>query len=280
LKIAAVAVVANAVWSMGRRMCPDPIRASLAAGAAIVTLLWPTAGAQVAAIVLGGVAGWFLFRDAADSEETATSVSHGGSHRIAVLALVVFAALLVFLPIVAHTTGSTAWAVGDTFYRAGSLVFGGGHVVLPLLKAGVVTPGWVTEETFLAGYGAAQAVPGPLFTFAAYLGAAMDAGPSGIAGAALCVGAIFLPGWLLVGGAAPYWESWRQLPAAQALLRGTNAAVVGILLAALYDPVWQTGITGPRELAVALAAFAFLAWWRTPAWILVIGCTVAGAVFL
>lgn len=280
LKIAAVAVVANAVWSMARRMCPDPTRASLAAGAAIVVLLWTGAGAQIAAIVLGGFMGSLLFRRSVATEETNARLPPSGHHGVAAAALGLFVLLLVFLPVATQLTGSKLLAVGDTFYRSGALVFGGGHVVLPLLESGVVDPGWVDQETFLAGYGAAQALPGPLFTFAAYLGAAMQAEPGGMAGAALCLVAIFLPGWLLVGGAAPFWESWRRLPAAQAVLRGTNAAVVGILLAALYDPVWQAGITGPTELAVGLAAFALLAWWKTPAWILVLACTATGVAIL
>lgn len=280
LKVAAVAVVANAVWSMARRMCPDPARASLAAGATIVTLLWPGAGAQIAAIGLGAIAGGLLFRSAGDREETAPEISRSGRHWPAVLSLGVFAALLVLLPVASHLTGGTTLAVGNTFYRTGALVFGGGHVVLPLLESGVVDPGWVGEETFLAGYGTAQAVPGPLFTFAAYLGAAMQAGPGGSVGAGFCLVAIFLPGWLLVGGAAPFWESWRRLPTAQTMLEGTNAAVVGILLAALYDPVWRSGIAGASELAVGLAAFGLLAWWKTPAWVLVLGCTAAGVAFL
>jgi chromate transporter len=168
----------------------------------------------------------------------------------------------------------------DTFYRAGSLVFGGGHVVLPLLRSGVVPPGWISDDAFLAGYGAAQAVPGPLFSFAGYLGTLLAAGPGGIGGALICLVAIFLPAWLLIGGALPFWETLRRLAWTQSALRGTNAAVVGVLLAALYDPVWKEGVSGPREFALAIAAFAALALWNAPPWAVVIACAVGGAAVL
>jgi chromate transporter len=179
---------------------------------------------------------------------------------------------------VAATTSSQAVKLIDAFYRAGSLVFGGGHVVLPLLQASVVPPGWVSNDLFLAGYGAAQAVPGPLFTFAAYLGAVMGPEPNGWIGATLCLVAVFLPSFLLVIGALPFWEDLRQRPGAQAALRGVNAAVVGLLLAALYHPVWTAGITRAADFALAAAAFLLLFMWKTPPWLVVILCAVGGAV--
>ena len=192
--------------------------------------------------------------------------------------LVLFFVLLVGLPVLAAATQAQSVKLFDAFYRAGSLVFGGGHVVLPLLQASVVPPGWVSNDTFLAGYGAAQAVPGPLFTFAAYLGAVMGPQPNGWAGAALCLVAIFLPSFLLLFGALPFWEKLRRRPAAQAALRGVNAAVVGLLLAALYNPVWTAGILNASDFALATAAFLLLYMWQTPPWLVVLLCAMGGAV--
>jgi chromate transporter len=194
-----------------------------------------------------------------------------------VVALTAFFALLVALPVLRQVVPSPPLAVFDGFYRAGALVFGGGHVVLPLLQAEVVPPGWVTNEEFLAGYGAAQAVPGPLFTFAAYLGAVMHTQPSGWAGAALALVAIFLPGFLLVVGALPFWDALRLHPSFQAALRGINAAVVGVLLAALYHPVWTSAIHAPADFALALAAFGLLTVWRLPPWLVVAFAAAGGA---
>jgi chromate transporter len=191
--------------------------------------------------------------------------------------LVLFFVLLIGLPLLASAMPSHALAEFDAFYRAGSLVFGGGHVVLPLLQASVVPPGWVGNEAFLAGYGAAQAVPGPLFTFAAYLGTVMGPQPNGWVGGLICLSAIFLPSFLLVIGALPFWEQLRRRPLAQAALRGVNAAVVGLLLAALYQPVWTVGITNAADFALAIAAFLLLFMWQTPPWLVVILSAAAGA---
>jgi chromate transporter len=274
LKIAAVAVVAQAVWGMAGTMATGKTRATLAIAAAAIVLAVPTTVGQLGAIALGAVAGVVLLRT-----ERAPSLSAPGPmvhHGFAIACLVVFFALLVGLPLLAAAFPSQALAMFSAFYRAGSLVFGGGHVVLPLLQAAVVPPGWVTNDAFLAGYGAAQAVPGPLFTFAAYLGAAMGPQPNGWAGAAICLVAIFLPSFLLVIGVLPFWQALRGKPFAQSALAGVNAAVVGLLLAALYNPVWLAAIMGPLDFAVALAAFLLLAVWKTPPWAVVVLCAVAG----
>jgi chromate transporter len=274
LKIAAVAVVAQAVWGMAGTMATGKTRATLAVAAAAIVLAVPTTVGQLGAIALGAVAGVVLLRT-----ERAPSLSALGPmvhHGFAIACLVVFFALLVGLPLLAATFPSQALAMFSAFYRAGSLVFGGGHVVLPLLQAAVVPPGWVTNDAFLAGYGAAQAVPGPLFTFAAYLGAVMGPQPNGWAGAAICLVAIFLPSFLLVIGVLPFWQALRGKPFAQSALAGVNAAVVGLLLAALYNPVWLAAIMGPLDFAVALAAFLLLAVWKTPPWAVVVLCAVAG----
>src|SRR5262249_45472733 len=232
LKIAAVAVVAQAVWGMAQSLCPDRARATLAVMAAVVVLLAPSALGQIGAIAAGGVIGLALLRDDAGAPGSALDVPIGRGFALACLAL--FFALLAGLPLLAAAVPSQPLALIDSFYRSGSLVFGGGHVVLPLLQAEVVPRGWVTNDAFLAGYGAAQAVPGPLFTFAAYLGAVMRPEPNGWLGATICLVAIFLPSFLLVFGALPFWAALRGAPRAQAALRGINAAVVGLLLAALY----------------------------------------------
>jgi chromate transporter len=276
LKVAAVAVVAQAVWGMGQALCPDRERAGLALGAALVLLIWPTAGGQVLVIAAAGLVGLrWLPGSALPAAAAGVRVPHG--RRIAVVALIAFFALLALLPIFRHLTGSPSLAVFDSFYRAGALVFGGGHVVLPLLQAEVVPPGWVTDSEFLAGYGAAQAVPGPLFTFAAYLGAVMHAPPGGWVGAALALVAIFLPGFLLVVGALPFWDALRARPSFQSALRGINAAVVGLLLAALYHPVWTAAIHTSADFALALAAFGLLAVWRLPPWLVVALAAAGGA---
>jgi chromate transporter len=274
LKIAAVAVVAQAVWGMAGTMATGKTRATLAVAAAAIVLAVPTTIGQLGAIALGAVAGVVLLRT-----ERVPSLSAPGPmvhHGFATACLVVFFALLVGLPLLAAAFPSQALAMFNAFYRAGSLVFGGGHVVLPLLQAAVVPPGWVTNDAFLAGYGAAQAVPGPLFTFAAYLGAVMGPRPNGWAGAAICLVAIFLPSFLLVIGVLPFWQALRGKPFAQSALAGVNAAVVGLLLAALYNPVWLAAIMGPLDFAVALAAFLLLAVWKTPPWAVVVLCAVAG----
>ncbi|MGH6944113.1 MAG: chromate efflux transporter [Geminicoccaceae bacterium] len=277
LKVVAVAVVAQAVWGMARSLCPDRGRASIALAAALIVIFVGGSVGQIAAIVLGGMLGLWLCRGAASVAGGHLVVPH--SRRAGLALIAVCLALLVLLPM-----GSAAWpfqglAVFDSFYRAGALVFGGGHVVLPLLRAEVVPPGWVSDDAFLAGYGAAQAVPGPLFTFAAYLGAVMGPEPNGPAGAVICLVAIFLPGLLLVVGALPFWDAFRTRPAAQAAMRGTNAAVVGLLGAAFYDPVWTSAIRGSYDFALALAGFVLLTMWKMAPWQVVILCAAGGIGF-
>lgn len=273
LKVAAVAVVAQAVWGMARALCPDRERATIAILAALAVSAWPTAGGQVLVIIIAGVVGWRLLPGSGGLDAPHVRVPFG--RPLGAGALVMFFALLLGLPMVRYLAPSPPLAVFDSFYRAGSLVFGGGHVVLPLLQAEVVPPGWVSNEQFLAGYGAAQAVPGPLFTFAAYLGAVMPPAPNGWAGGALALIAIFLPSFLLVVGALPFWDALRARGRFQAALRGINAAVVGLLLAALYHPVWTSAIHAPSDFALALAAVGLLTLWRVPPW-LVVAFTAAG----
>ena len=274
LKVAAVAVVAQAVWGMARALCPDRERATIAILAALVVLAWPSAGGQVGVIVTAGMIGWWLLPGSSGAGATHARVPIRRTAGIA--ALLAFAALLVGLPVLRHVAPSQPLAVLDSFYRAGSLVFGGGHVVLPLLQAEVVPPGWVSNEQFLAGYGAAQAVPGPLFTFAAYLGAVMQAAPTGWAGGALALLAIFLPSFLLVVGVLPFWDALRTRAAFQAGLRGINAAVVGLLLAALYHPVWTSAIHGPADFGLALAAWGLLTRWGVAPWLVVAFAAAGG----
>ncbi|MCB1126167.1 MAG: chromate efflux transporter, partial [Verrucomicrobiae bacterium] len=270
LKLAAVAVVAQAVWGMGRRLCPDRTRLTIALAAAALLLCLPGAWVQVGVIVGGGTAGWWWFRKTLP-DAGPSAPSDGRQHLIALGMLAGFLVLLLLLPILASTTGSQAIALFDSFYRAGALVFGGGHVILPLLRAEVVPSGWVSDNTFLAGYGAAQALPGPLFTFAGHLGTTIRAGSGAHAwlGGLWGLLAIFLPAWLLIGGALPFWQRLRAKPWTQAALRGANAAVVGVLLAALYDPVWTGAVADARDVATALVAFGLLQWWKAPPWLVV-----------
>lgn len=275
LKVVAVAIVAQAVWGMARTLAPDRMRATFAVAAAATVLAVPTASGQVGAIALGGLAGLILLRNGPAASASALPMAVG--RRFAVACLVVFFGLLVGLPLLHTALPNQAIALADGFYRAGSLVFGGGHVVLPLLQAEVVPPEWVTSDSFLAGYGAAQAVPGPLFTFAAYLGAVMAPEPNGWTGALVCLLAIFLPSFLLVIGALPFWEVVRSRPHVQSALRGINAAVVGLLVAALYDPVWQAGITSAADFALGSAAFLLLTMWKVPPWLVVALSALGGA---
>jgi len=277
LQVVAVAVVAQAVWSMARTLCPDRTRATIAVGATLIVIAAPTAIGQIVAILMGAAAGAWLCREPS-AVAAAERLSVPVPRALAITALALFAFLLIGLPIAAAVLPVPAIAVAEAFYRAGALVFGGGHVVLPLLHASVVEPGWVSEDAFLSGYGAAQAVPGPLFTFAAYLGATMHAPPSGWTGAALCLAAIFLPGLLLVLGVLPFWVSLGRATLVSAGLRGVNAAVVGVLLGALYDPVWTKGIGGPTDFALALVAFVLLAIWKAPSWLVVLATALGGAV--
>jgi chromate transporter len=277
LKLVAVAIVAQAVWGMARTLCPDRERASIAAVAALIVLLGTSAFSQLAAIVLGAVAGAWLCRHSGvvRAEHAPIKVSR----RVGVAALVAFFALLVGLPVLRGVTGLQTIAMVEAFYRSGALVFGGGHVVLPLLREAVVAPGWVGDDAFLAGYGAAQAVPGPLFTFAAYLGAVMRPAPHGVLGGVLGLVSIFLPGLLLHLGTLPFWETFRQRAATQAVMRGINAAVVGLLGAALYSPIWTSAIEAPRDVAVALIAFVLLVAWKAPP-VVVVAVSALGGILL
>ena len=277
LKVAAVAVVALAVWGMARSLAPDRARATIAIVSAFCALLWPTGVGQVAIIAAAALMGLWLLPTSAAPPTAVRLVPV--SRTLGVAALVVFFGLLIALPIARQITGSQALALFDSFFRVGSLVFGGGHVVLPLLRAEVVPPGWVTSEAFVAGYGAAQAVPGPLFTFAAYLGAVMGPPPTGLAGAAIALVAIFLPSFFMIVGALPFWDTLRGRSSFQSALRGINAAVVGLLLAALYQPVWTSAIHGPADVGLALAAFGLLAFWKAPAWLVVVLAAAAGTLF-
>jgi chromate transporter len=274
LKLVAVAVVAQAIWGMSRTLTPDRARAGIALVAVAIVVLFAGSFGQIAAIALGACAGLWLCRG--EVVPVSGHLHFPVTRRGGIIALVLFAALLLIPPVVATATNSQGLVLFDAFYRSGALVFGGGHVVLPLLQAQVVTPGWVSNETFLAGYGLAQAVPGPLFTFAAYLGAVMGPAPNGLAGAAIALVALLLPGMLLVYGTLPFWDAMRTRPAAQAAMRGTNAAVVGILGAALYNPVWTSAVLTPRDFALALAGFLLLTVWKMPPWIVVVLLAGAG----
>jgi len=276
LKIAAVAVVAQAVWSMGRNLCPDRVRASFALAATLLAFALPGAWAQLGAIAVAAVAGALLLEPPAPPAHVESAFPVG--RRAALIAWVLFFGLLVLLPLARRALSIPALDIFDSFYRSGALVFGGGHVVLPLLRNEVVPSGWVSDDAFLAGYGAAQAVPGPLFTFAAYLGAMMSRPPNGIAGGLLALGAIFLPAFLLVVGTLPFWDSLRRQAIARRALGGVNAAVVGLLLAALYDPVWTSTIRSKADAGVALAAFGLLAFWKTPPLAVVAFAALAAAV--
>jgi chromate transporter len=294
LQVVAVAVVAQAVWGMARSLCPDRPRITLAIVSAVLVLAEPALGvpvalSQIIVIALGAVVGWRLLApapaaapsspaaDSAPSPTTHRPIAIPIGHGLAVTAWVLLIGLLIALPFLRAATGNQAVALFDSFFRSGALVFGGGHVVLPLLQAEVVPPGWVSDDAFLAGYGAAQAVPGPLFTFAAYLGAGSRVAPNGVLGATIALLAIFLPAFLLVIGSLPYWERLRGRTDAQAVLRGVNAAVVGLLLAALYQPVWTSAIQRPSDFSLGLVAFGLLVFWKMPPWLVVLLAAIAGA---
>ena len=286
LKIVAVAVVAQAVWGMAKSLRPDragPLRiwATIAVGAAIVALAVPSAIGQVGAILAGALIGWALL-GTAQTPPAGVAIAVHIPRICSVIAAILFVMLLIGLPLLAAAVPAQPIKLLDSFYRSGSLVFGGGHVVLPLLQAEVVPPGWVSNDAFLAGYGAAQAVPGPLFTFAAYLGTVMEPAPNGVIGGLLCLAAIFLPSFLLLIGALPFWDSLRRRTLVQSALRGVNAAVVGLLLAALYRPVWTSAIFAPQDFAIGTVAFLLLAFWAVPPWLVVIlgalGATAIAAV--
>lgn len=277
LKLAAVAVVAQAVVSMGKTLCPDARRRLIALLAAACLMCFPQAGVQMGVIALGALLGGFLCRDIPSGEKAEEPVS-SGRHWGAVTALIMFGGLLVGLPWLAAASGEKNLAIFDSFYRAGAMVFGGGHVVLPLLRAEIVPRGWLGDDTFLAGYGAAQALPGPLFTFAAYLGTALSPWQPMWVGGLWALLAIFLPAWLLIGGALPFWQKLRTLRGTQAVLRGANAAVVGVLLAALWNPVGAEAVHGLADLLLAGVAFALLQFAKWPAWLVVLLLAAAGMV--
>jgi len=274
LKLVAVAIVAQAVWGMARSLCPDRERASIAAVAALIILFSPSSPAQIAAILLGAIAGLILCRAAPAPAEghVAMPVSRGAG----VIALAAFSILLACVLLLAGRLPSQGFDLFAAFYRSGALVFGGGHVVLPLLREAFVSPGWIGDDAFLAGYGAAQAVPGPLFTFSAYLGALVTPQPHGVAGAVLGLFGIFLPGILILVGTLPFWDTFRRRSGAQAAMRGVNAAVVGLLGAALYDPVWTSSVKAPGDFAIALVGFVLLVAWRAPPLIVVLVSACGG----
>ena len=273
-KILALAVVARAVWGMAKALCPDRTRITLAVLAAVIVLAFPASWTPIAVIVLGGAAGYGLFHNknmetAGRNKPTRRTGIQG------VVCLILFFSLLLLLPAGANIFENNTIHIVDSFYRVGSLVFGGGHVVLPLIQAEVVAPGRISEDAFTAGYGAAQALPGPLFTFSAYLGAAMDSAPNGWKGGFIALVSIFTPSFLLVLGVLPFWESLRTKASIQAALRGTNAAVVGILLAALYHPIWTQAVVETRDFLIALAAFCLLQFWKVSVVFVLIGCAAA-----
>jgi chromate transporter len=268
LKIVAVAIVAQAVLGMARTLTPDARRALIAAAAALLALLLPGSWGQVGAIVLGALTGILFCR--ADDGAPGGTLTFRVPRAVGIVALALFAVLLLGVPLLAAVTRASGLVVFDAFFRSGALVFGGGHVVLPLLQGAVVDAGWVGQGAFLAGYGAAQAVPGPLFTFAGYLGAILHTTPSGIPGAIVALVGIFLPGFLLLIGVLPFWDALRARRGVRAVMRGANAAVVGILAAALYTPVFTTAITGVPAFALALVCFALLVGAKLPPWAVVL----------
>lgn len=272
LKVVAVAVVAQALWGMGKTLCPDARRASIAILAAAVIAFVPGALTQLVVIVVAAVVGWLWLVPSSSLPHAPFGVRI--SRRTGVTVLLSFAAIVTALPFLAPH-GGHAWQLFEAFFRTGSLVFGGGHVVLPLLQELTVQPGWVSADEFLAGYGAAQAVPGPLFTFAAFLGAATHQEPAGWTGAALATLAIFLPSFFYVIGALPLWEGLRRHPGMQKAMLAINAAVVGLLLAAFYNPVWTGAIHSARDFALAGIAYLALTFWKWPPWLVVLLCAAA-----
>lgn len=276
LKLVAVAVVAQAIWGMARTLTPDRQRAAIALGAIMIVVFFDGAIAQMAAIALGAMAGLLLCRD--QSIPAAGHISFPVTKIAGMIALGLFTALLIGVPMLVTITGNPDMALFDAFYRSGALVFGGGHVVLPLLQAETVATGWLSNEAFLAGYGLTQAVPGPLFTFAAYLGAVANTASTALNGAAIALIGVFLPGILLVYGMLPFWDAFRSRPNAQYAMRGANAAVVGILGAALYHPVWTSAVVSTRDFAFVIAGFLLLTVWKSAPWIVVILLAAAGTV--
>ncbi|KAB8130742.1 chromate efflux transporter [Gracilibacillus oryzae] len=271
LKIVAVAVVAHAILGMAQKLTPDLSRKAIALLALVITLLWQTTYTQVGVILLSAIIGFIIFRNHKD--EAASSIKLAISKSFATVCLVLFFSLLILLPLLREATSIQWIAMFDSFYRSGALVFGGGHVVLPLLEQEFVPSGWLSEEAFLAGYGATQAVPGPLFTFAAYLGAVMN----GWTGGLLATAAIFLPAFLLILGTLPFWDGLRRNPKIKGALMGVNAGVVGILISAFYDPIWTSSILAPIDFAFAAVLFSMLVFWKLPPWIVVVTGAAGGA---
>jgi chromate transporter len=267
LKVVAVAVVAQAIWGMAKALCPDRTRGTVAILSAVLMLLWQSSWGQILVILLSGLFGLFFLK--MDTTPDQSSLHIPISRIAANISIFLFAVLLVGLPLLITIAPNQTLALVDSFYRTGSLVFGGGHVVLPLLQAEVVSPGWISNDLFLAGYGAAQAVPGPLFTFAAYLGAVIQPGPGGWAGGMICLVSIFLPSFLILFGILPYWEQLRRKEPVRCALMGVNAAVVGLLLAAFYNPVWTSSIASGKDFILGLVAFGLLVLWKVPPWIVV-----------
>jgi chromate transporter len=276
LMIVAVAVVAQAVWGMASKLATGKTKSTIAVISAVCALLVPTPMVQVLIIIVAGLIGWLFFRKNTAQEMQPMPIPI--SKKASVIFLVLFFAFLMFLPLLRLMIHNQGLAMFDSFYRAGALVFGGGHVVLPLLQQDVVPTGWVTNAQFLAGYGAAQAVPGPLFTFSSYLGFVSKPYPNGIMGSILALIAIFLPAFFLVAGALPFWNILRSRPGFQTALSGINASVVGILMAALYHPVWTSAIKSPYDFCLALIAFTLLMIWKLPPWIVVIISALGGVV--
>ncbi len=270
LKIVAVVVVAHAILGMAQKLTPDLKRKSIALFALVGTLLWQTAFTQVGVILLSGLVGYLIYKNHEDNDEP--KLSFPISRKLGVICLSLFFGLLVFLPILREITSLNWIAMFDSFYRSGSLVFGGGHVVLPLLEREFVPTGWMDEASFLAGYGATQAVPGPLFTFAAYIGAVIGGWQGGL----IATIAIFLPAFLLILGALPFWDQLRRNPKIKGALMGVNAAVVGILISAFYHPIWTSAILIPADFAFAAVLFSMLVYWKLPPWVIVAAGAVGG----
>ncbi|AXR17878.1 MULTISPECIES: chromate transporter [unclassified Bacillus (in: firmicutes)] len=271
LKIVAVVVVAHAILGMAQKLTPDLQRKSIALFALVGTLLWQTAFTQVGVILLSGLVGYLIYKNHTDNDEA--KLSFPISRKLGVICLSLFFGLLIFLPILREVTSLNWIAMFDSFYRAGSLVFGGGHVVLPLLEREFVPTDWMDEASFLAGYGATQAVPGPLFTFAAYIGAVIGGWQGGL----LATVAIFLPAFLLILGTLPFWDQLRRNPKIKGALMGVNAAVVGILISAFYHPIWTSAILQPVDFAFAAILFSMLVYWKLPPWVIVVAGAVGGS---
>jgi chromate transporter len=274
LQLVAAAVVAQAVWAMARTLAADRERASIAVVAALIILFSTSSLAQIVSLLLGGICGLWLCSAAPPTTAGPVAVPVSRGVGLAALALCFF--LLAGLPVLRALAPSETIALIEAFYRSGALVFGGGHVVLPLLREAFVTPGWVSDDVFLAGYGAAQSVPGPLFTFAAYLGAVVKISPHGVTGAALGLITIFVPGILILIGTLPFWDAFRTRSEAQAMMRGVNAAIVGLLGAALYNPIWTSSVRSAPDFGIALAGFFLLTIWRAPPLVVVVPSALGG----